>query len=70
MIFNISNLILRVVRDEANESEELWRDSLLLQLVMDQLGYILGQNFHQSLGGKLPHAIVLDRTSGQIWCEL
>ena len=32
----------------------------------DHLLNLRGENFHQGLGGKLPHRIVLDRTSGQV----
>ena len=54
---------IRVVRHEANESEELWRDALLLKLVVHQLGDVLRQNLHESLGCQLPHAVVLDWSS-------
>ena len=57
---------LAIVRDEANERDKVRVCCLLLQPLLHGSAHLLGQDLHQGLGRQLPHAVVLDGTTGQI----
>ena len=57
---------LAIVGDEANEGDEVRVGPLLLQPPLDGSTHLLGQQLQQGLGCQFPHAVVLDRTTGQI----
>ena len=55
-----------MVRDEADERDEVWRGHVLVQLLLDVHPDVWRKDLHEGLGSQLSHRVVLDRTARKI----
>ena len=56
-----------MVRYEADEGNKVGRGHVLIQLLLDVYSDVWRQYLHEGLGSQLPHRVVLDRTTREIW---